>query len=205
MDAASDLAPDRLIDSVALRAGASMVVLDGNLSTDVLAAALDDAISADVPVLIDPVSDPKALLLSPVLQPFRPVYVLTPNRTELAALTGLRVDTEAEIEAAVQNLFARGVQNVWVRLGEQGSIYCANDGTGTSLTAHPVTVRDVTGAGDAMAGAFVHALTAGRSPVEAARFAQAAAALTIASEHTVLPNLSVDLVEVELRRLGASY
>ena len=205
MDVTRELASRLLAESVGLRRSAGLVVLDGNLSTDVLAAVLDDAVSAGVPVLLDPVSDPKALLLSPVLQPSRPVYVITPNRTELAALTGLRVDTEAEIGAAVQNLFARGVQNVWVRLGEQGSIYCADDGTCTPLAPHPVTVRDVTGAGDAMAGAFVHALTAGRSPVEAARFAHAAAALTIASEHTVRPDLGVELVEAELRRLGASY
>ena len=198
MDSVDELAPARLADSAQLRADAALVVLDGNLSADLLAAVLDDAVAAGVPVLLDPVSDPKAQRLLPVLSPTRPVHVITPNRTELAVLTGLPVDSTSDIEIAARHLLTRGVQNVWVRLGSHGSLYFTSDGTGTPLAATPVVVRDVTGAGDAMAGAFVHALIAGRSPIEAARFAHAAAALTIVSEHTVRPDLSVALVEAHL-------
>jgi pseudouridine kinase len=55
-------------------------------------------------------------------------------------------------------------------------------------------VVDVTGAGDAMLAAFCHALLAGADPVEAARLGHAAAALTIASPHTVRPDLTDRLV-----------
>jgi pseudouridine kinase len=46
----------------------------------------------------------------------------------------------------------------------------------------------------------VHALLRGDSPVEAARFGQVTAALTVASPDTVRPDLSTRLVEAELRR-----
>ena len=64
----------------------------------------------------------------------------------------------------------------------------------------PAEVVDVTGAGDAMLAAFCHAVLAGRSPVEAARFGHGAAALTVASSHSVRPDLSAGLVEQALAR-----
>src|SRR4051794_34076205 len=72
-----------------LVATASLVVLDGNLSAAALGFALDLAAAAGVRVLLDPVSVPKAALLAPLLDGSLPVYAVTPNREELAALTGL--------------------------------------------------------------------------------------------------------------------
>jgi pseudouridine kinase len=65
-------------------------------------------------------------------------------------------------------------------------------------------VVDVTGAGDSMTAAFVHALLRGDSPVLAARFGQQAAALTVASPETVRPDLTAQLVDAELRKLTLS-
>ena len=62
----------------------------------------------------------------------------------------------------------------------------------------PAEVADVTGAGDAALGAFCHALVLGAGPVEAARYGHAAAALTVASEHTVRPDLTDALVRTLL-------
>jgi pseudouridine kinase len=59
-------------------------------------------------------------------------------------------------------------------------------------------VRDVTGAGDAMLAAFCHAVLGGAAPVEAAAYGHAAAALTVASPHTVRPDLTERLVASRL-------
>ncbi len=66
------------------------------------------------------------------------------------------------------------------------------------IPAMPTTVEDVTGAGDSMLGAFCHVLLQGGSPEDAARFGHAAAALTIASPHTVRPDLTPRLVRAAL-------
>ena len=66
------------------------------------------------------------------------------------------------------------------------------------IPAVRTVVDDVTGAGDSMVGAFCHVLLEGGEPEEAARFGHAAAALTIASPHTVRPDLSVRLVRAAL-------
>ena len=63
---------------------------------------------------------------------------------------------------------------------------------------YKVSVEDVTGAGDASLAAFCHALLTGASAEAAAAYGHAAAALTIASTHTVRPDLSPRLVRAAL-------
>jgi pseudouridine kinase len=90
-----------------------------------------------------------------------------------------------------------------VRRGLVGSTLSSIDDAGrvsvTHLPAPSVTAVDVTGAGDAMTAAFVHALLRQDSPSDAARFGQMAAALTVASPDTVRPDLTPQLIDAELR------
>ena len=80
-----------------------------------------------------------------------------------------------------------------MRLGASGSLLSSADGA-VALDAVPADVVDVTGAGDAMLAAFCHALLAGAEPAAAAAYGHSAAALTIASPHTVRPDLTERLV-----------
>jgi pseudouridine kinase len=83
---------------------------------------------------------------------------------------------------------------VWVRLGADGSLLSGPDGV-EAFPALATVVRDVTGAGDAMLAAYCHAVLGGAEPAAAAAFGHAAAALTVASPHTVRPDLTRLLVE----------
>ncbi|MFI0773875.1 PfkB family carbohydrate kinase [Streptomyces sp. NPDC021212] len=199
MAATDGLGPQHLQPARELIGNASMLVLDGNLSAPALAYALDIAVAAGVQTVIDPVSVPKAALLAPLLAAGCPVFAVTPNVAELGALTGRDIshaaDDDRELTDAVAALHERGVQYVWVRLGERGSVL-SGAGEGVSfLDAPRAEVQDVTGAGDAMLGAFVHALLTGETPVAAARYGHAAAALTVATKATVRPDLTARLVE----------
>lgn len=177
-----------------LIAGAALLVLDANLAPATLAAVLDLAARASVPVVVDPVSAPKAARMSPVLTATRPVFAVTPNLTELAALTGAPVGTPEDILAATGGLHARGVRHVWVRLGSQGSLLSTAGEVPIPVPTSGVAAVDVTGAGDAMLAAFCHALLEGRAPADAAAFGQAAAELTVTVRGTVRPDLSATLV-----------
>uniref|UniRef100_UPI003D73B93F PfkB family carbohydrate kinase n=1 Tax=Streptomyces cucumeris TaxID=2962890 RepID=UPI003D73B93F len=88
MAATDGLGPGHLHHARELIGHAAMLVLDGNLSPQVLAYALDIASATGVQTLIDPVSVPKAALLAPLFSGERPVYAVTPNLAELGALTG---------------------------------------------------------------------------------------------------------------------
>ena len=189
MQAIAELGPEQLHDVRDIIATAGVVVLDGNLTLESFDYALD--LAAGVRVIVEPVSVPKAAALKEAVDDR--VYAVTPNRDELAALTDLPTRTDRQVRTAASALHANGVELVWVRLGERGSILSAADGI-VELAAVPAFVEDVTGAGDSMLGAFCHVLLEGGSPEEAARFGHAAAALTIASPHTVRPDLTSRLV-----------
>lgn len=177
-----------------LIATSSMLVLDANLSPDPLECAYDIGCSAGVPVVLEPVSVAKAAVIAGFLDPSRPIFALTPNLDELAALTGASTRTDSQVRRAAASLHQRGVEHVWVRLGEQGSLMSSANGETTRIPAVSTTVVDVTGAGDSMLAAFCHAVLCGRSHVEAARFGHGAAAVTIASTHTVRPDLTDRLI-----------
>jgi pseudouridine kinase len=151
-----------------------------------------------VRTILEPVSVPKATILRAFIGADRPLYAVTPNRDELTALTGLAASTDRELRLAADSLHQRGVQHVWVRLGADGSMLSSASAEATLIPAVPTTVQDVTGAGDSMLGAFCHALLEGQDPVDAARYGHAAAALTIASRHTVRPDLTPRLVQAAL-------
>jgi pseudouridine kinase len=194
MTATDDMGIDVVDEARDLIAHAALVVLDGNLAAATLSRALDVAHDAGTRVIVEPVSVPKARLIAPALTSARPVYAITPNADELAALTDLPTRTDRQLLTAVRRLHGKGVEQVWVRLGQRGSLL-SGPGGHAFLPAAETEVVDVTGAGDAMLGAFCHALLAGRSPEDAARFGHVAAALTINSPSTVRPDLTARLID----------
>jgi len=193
MAATDALAPADVHAAGDLIAGAALLVLDGNLAPETVGCALDLAAAAAVRVVLEPVSVPKAARLAGRLRSGRPVYAVTPNVDELAALTGRPTGTDEQVRDAMQTLHGAGVELVWVRLGERGSLL-SGPGVVEALPAPAAAVRDVTGAGDAMLAAFCHAVLGGAAPTDAAAYGHAAAALTVASPHTVRPDLTDRLV-----------
>lgn len=207
MTAMEALRPEHLHPARDLMRQASLVILDGNLPPDALRFALESAATAGVAVLLDPVSTPKATRLAPLLEAHRPVQTLTPNLSELEAITGQRLSGDDDLCRAAASLHDRGVSQVWVRMGDRGSLLSEAGGAGgirqTLMPAEPHIdgneVVDVTGAGDSALAAFAHALLQGHDPIQAARFGHAAAAFTIRSPETVRADMSFALLEAALQ------
>ncbi|MEA5116894.1 MAG: carbohydrate kinase family protein [Propionicimonas sp.] len=183
-----------LAGSRELIADAAVVVVDANLSAEVFAWVLRTATDAGVRVVFEPVSVAKAARLAHLVQPAVPIFATTPNTDELAALAGRPVGTLDELIAATRLLHDRGVANVWVSRGVAGSLL-STDGEVTLLQAGPTEVVDVTGAGDALTAGFVHGLLTGADVTSAARLGHRVAALTVASRHTVRPDLATAVAE----------
>ncbi|ADV68492.1 PfkB family carbohydrate kinase [Deinococcus maricopensis] len=194
MRAVDALTPDVIRTRRALIDRASAVIVDCNVPQDTLLHAARTAQASHTPLYVEPVSVPKAARLRALLAEGLPVHAVTPNRDELAALTDRDTRTDDGLHAAVQDLHARGVRVVWVRLGEAGSLLSA-DGDARHHAATPTQVRDVTGAGDAMLAGYLYATLRGDDPHTAARAGHALAALTIQSDHTVRPDLTADLLD----------
>ena len=163
-------------------ATADLLVGDGNLPPPCLKALLQIARRADIPLVLEPVSVPKARRLRPLLQEELPIAALTPNRDELAELTGVTVKNERELTRAVQRLHERGIKHVLVGLGAEGCfLSSAEDGQHFIPTRRKSLIKDVTGGGDAMVASLAFGLATGASALQAARKGQELAARVVRS------------------------
>jgi pseudouridine kinase len=137
-----------------------------------------------VRLLIEPVSVPKARKLMSFART-APVFAITPNAQQLAALVG-------EGEGDIARLHALGFANVVLHRGGAGAR--ASDGA-AAVEVAPVPVSaiaDVTGAGDAAVAGLVCGLLDGRSLAQSARLGQCAAAIKLSSAQSVAFGLSRD-------------
>ena len=86
-----------------------------------------------------------------------------------------------------------------LKLGAQGAIVSA-DGVRTPLAAMPVQAVDATGAGDCFAGNLLARLCQGDALLEAARYANAAAGLSVQGHGAVAPLPRPEAVWAQLGR-----
>lgn len=156
----------------AIRA-ADVMVTQLETPVETVRAAVELAVKYGVPVVLNPA--PARGLDENLL---RQVGVLTPNETEAALLTGIEVSGETGAETAAAKLAAMGVATTVITLGARGSFVYSGSHRElvAGFTVEPV---DTTAAGDVFNGALAVALAKGSEIVEAVRFANAAAALSV--------------------------
>jgi ribokinase len=92
----------------------------------------------------------------------RAANFLMPNETELAILTRLPVESEAEVAAAADTLVRQSFEAVIVTLGARGALLATPEGA-RRIAPVKVEAIDTTGAGDAFIGSFARYLAAGLS------------------------------------------
>lgn len=153
------------------RAGAIVLQLETPLET--VRAALKLADGRGVRVILNPA--PAQTLPGSLL---RRVSVLTPNESEAKLLTGVTVNSPTAAARAASKLLFAGVENVIITMGSRGAYVAGKDGR-QMVSGYKVKAKDTTAAGDVFTGALAVALAEGRSLFDAARFANAAAALSV--------------------------
>jgi ribokinase len=153
----------------------SVLLVDLEVSSEAAQAAADAAHARDIPVILDPSPATRASAL--LLQS---VDFVTPNAAEAERLTGMPVTGHDDAIAVGKAFIEAGVMGAaLIKLRTGGCAVVSRDDAFT-LPAIPVESVDKTGAGDAFAGAFGVAIIEGMSLREAARFALAAANLSVA-------------------------
>lgn len=120
---------------------------------------------------------------------------VTPNETETEGLTGVAVNSVDDARRAAEVFLSKGVGTAVITLGESGALFhsARRSEHVSAFTAGPVV--ETTGAGDAFNGGFATALARGVDPVEAVRFACAAAGISVTRPGTA-PSMPT-LAEVE--------
>lgn len=195
-DIVGTISPSYLQRHRGLFASAAMVVIDANLSLKALASVFRWARRYAVPVCADPTAPGLASKLIPYLPD---LYMIAPDASEAAVLCGAPeapMDSEAAVEIA-QRLVGLGVQVAVVTLAEQGLAFADGSRAG-HIPALRTTVVDTTGAGDALTAAVIFGLLNEMPLDEAVRLGVSAAALTLRTRETVVPDLSLDRLYDEL-------
>ncbi len=123
---------------------------------------------------------------------------LTCNGREAALLTG-----EDDPGAATRLLAARQAgRGVIVRTGPAGCLLAFAGEEPVPVAGFPVAAVDTNGAGDTHAGTFIAALAAGAGPAEAARTANAAAALSVTRPGPATAPAAAELARFLARQPG---
>ena len=152
---------------------ANVVLLQLETPLDTVQVAAELAVAAGGRVILNPA--PARPLPDKLL---RRLYLLTPNESEAELLTGVAVDNEDGATKAANALLARGAQNVIITMGARGALVVGKN-LRQLIPAFKVKAVDTTAAGDVFNGTLAFGLAEGRSLLEAARFASAAAAISV--------------------------
>jgi ribokinase len=124
------------------------------------------------------------LMLDPAPAVELPVAVLkrtrwfTPNETEASFYLSNSSPVGSPASIA-ESLLSLGPEAVVLKLGARGVYLGDHHGKGAQIDGFPVHAVDTTAAGDAFNGTFAAALMLGNAPIDSARFAAAAAAISV--------------------------
>ncbi len=140
----------------------------------------------EVTVAVDAVSVAKARKLGDFLDS---IDMLFCNAEEATALAGSTINAPLDIITTAHGLRDQGVDTVVITHGSEGC-YVAGDGFGDFIPAYPVTLKDVTGAGDALTAGTLYGQATGMPIGQSIRQGLAAAAITCQTMHTVSPDIS---------------
>jgi ribokinase len=148
---------------------AGIVLCQLEIPMDTLSYTLALCAEANVPVMLDPA--PAAPLPDAV---FTQCAWFTPNETEAA----FYLNEEAGVEDTANHLLDKGLRGIVLKRGGEGA-YVVSEGRAEWIKPFKVRAIDTVGAGDCFNGAFAVALLEGKDPWAAAKFASAAAAISV--------------------------
>lgn len=181
-----------------------LLMMQFELPMEVIEAVAGWAHEAGVPVMVNPA--PAAPISAKLLSC---ATYLSPNEHEAAIIANhpLRADENGvnmeDVQAVSEAFQARGVENLIITLGENGSIVAGKNGIHHTACVKMPHVADPTAAGDSFVAAFCTGLCAGLPQGEALAFASHTAAITV-SRMGAMPSLPT-VSEVQALLMERSY
>jgi pseudouridine kinase len=175
---------------------AALCILDTNLPVGVLEYVLNTF--RNTVFFLDTVSTAKARKAQELVGRF---HTIKPNQLEAEILSGISIRDEADLERAVRILCGKGVQNVFISLGEEGIFY-GNGEVFRRLRTPKAKIANATGAGDAATAGLAFGYLRAESIDEMAKLAMAASIIALASESTINPAMSEALLYSKVKELN---
>lgn len=172
-----------------------LVIMDTNIPTASIQWLIDFTKMHQQKLIIEPVSVAKASKLATLN--LEGVFMITPNEDELKAIANIDTTNES---AMAKSLFRRGVQQVWIRKGNQGSVICTPNQS-LALGVPKISISDSTGAGDAALAAWIFGYLNHENELTCLQLAHALALEVLQIKGAVLEHLNSE----NLYRIKNSY
>lgn len=192
MEVCNRITPAYLAANLPMLQNAQVVVADTNIPAESLQYLADNCTA---PLFCDPVSTTKAMKLLPILHK---IHTLKPNLLEAELLSGVKVQTEADVEKAAQVLLEKGVRRVFISMGAKG-MYAATEKEKLWLANLPGNRVNTTGCGDAMMAALVWAYLEGTDLKNTALAGLAAGSVAMESAETINPAMSAGALKERMK------
>ncbi len=154
---------------------ADVMIAQLETPVETVAYAAEMAKRHGVTVVLNPAPAPLSPLPDALL---RNVDIIIPNKTEAEAISGISITDGDSERKAIEAISAKGVGTTIITLGSKGALLCTG-GDFIMVPTMKVKTVDTTAAGDTFCGAFCVALTEGKGLVDAVRFGNKAAAISV--------------------------
>ena len=193
MRVCEQITPAYLSANLSLLQNAQVVVADANIPAESLAFLAENL---TVPLFIDPVSTTKAEKLRPILHR---IHTLKPNRLEAELLSGVKIESTADVEKAADKLTQLGIHRMFISLGAEG-VYAAMGDQRVFLPTIPGHMVNTTGCGDAFMAALVWAYLEGSDLAATAKAGLAAGSIAMESAETINPAMSPGALKARMEK-----
>lgn len=153
----------------------------GVLTRRVIQAAVAAAKSVGGVTVVDPKGNDYSI--------YEGVDLLTPNRAEAEAATGISIESTGELYRVARSIRElTGIQSAVITLGKDGIFFETGDGSHRIIPTEARQVFDVTGAGDTVVSVLTYCRAAGVPLDDSLRLANHAAGITVAKLGTWAPS-----------------
>jgi D-beta-D-heptose 7-phosphate kinase/D-beta-D-heptose 1-phosphate adenosyltransferase len=163
----------------------------GVLTPTVIAAAIMAATAAAIPVLVDPKGTDYTR--------YGGATILTPNRKEAEAASGVRITDAASLARAADVIMnSVGLQHLLITRSEEGMSLFSKDGDAVHIPTVAREVFDVSGAGDTVLATLAVGIASGCTVTQAAQLANVAAGIAVGKLGTsiVTPQEIIDTISL---------
>lgn len=182
-----EITPEFLEGKLSLINKARVLIVDTSISTESIAFL---GKKVRVPIFADPISCTKAARLLPSLST---LFAIMPNSNEARILTGIKPDSDEELEKSVKVFLDSGVKNVFITLGDEG-VYSADRKTSEHVRGLPNKVVNSYGSDEAMIAGFVYAYINELSQHDAALIGLSAYSINVECYESVNESLNIETV-----------
>lgn len=168
---------EMILDNVKLIDEADIVVLQLEIPIEVNELVAKIAKEKGKIVILDP-----APAINNISENFlKNIDIIKPNETEIEILTGMKINSNEDIEKAAKILLDKGVKNVLVTLGGRGSMLVNKEKT-KMFNSYYVEVVDTTAAGDSYIAALTKSLAENNNLEDSIKYAHLISSIVVSKK-----------------------